>query len=252
MVMASCTRVPSYVIGPDKMSKVIADLHVAEAVVETNRAEWDSDSSRMALKQLVCERNGVTLAELDTSLVWYGRHLDKYSVVYENASKLIDKRIARLEENAPAIQQAVTVKESSNSDSTNVYNGIKFIRISTSMPSETVRFVFKSDRNWERGDKYVLSSKSLGIHGVIEANLAVTYSDGTTEYVSRQFGGTGKHAITLVLDSAKNASVVYGDLNCPPAREQIGYVDSISVIRTRNHDDNQRERLNFPSTLLKD
>ena len=69
-----------------------------------------------------------------------------------------------------------------------------------------------------------------------------TSTDGTAEYVTLRQGQEGRKQLTLVLDSAKVATNVYGSIYYAPAKDEIAYLDSISLVRTRTRGDNARAR----------
>ena len=57
-----------------------------------------SDSLRMVGFQAILDRYGYTLADWDSSLVWYGRHqIVEYQKLYESASLVLESRQARLQ-----------------------------------------------------------------------------------------------------------------------------------------------------------
>ncbi|MDE6239430.1 MAG: DUF4296 domain-containing protein, partial [Muribaculaceae bacterium] len=53
LLAVSCSSVPGYVIPPDKMASLLADIHVGEAVVDLNRADFRTDSSKSIMLQSV-------------------------------------------------------------------------------------------------------------------------------------------------------------------------------------------------------
>ena len=97
LALAACKKMPSDVIRPDKMSRILADLHTAGAVVEINSVSWQSDSSRRALRQAVYDRYDVSSEQVDSSLMWYGHNLKDYVEVYEKTLAILDERIAEAE-----------------------------------------------------------------------------------------------------------------------------------------------------------
>lgn len=261
--LSSCGSRPSYVISESKMADIIADMHIAEAAIESDYQNWGTDSAKMAMKQLVCRRHDVTVEDLDTSLVWYGRHLDKYGQIYDKAHKILEKKIAQARKEGGELQ-ATQFQTSSNLsyggssnpqsatavDSMNVYQGVAVMRLSENMPSQVLSFALGGDRDWERGDIYTFSCQMRATRGPLGMDIAVDYADGSTEYVSGRFGQEGRQAITLVLDSTKSATNVYGSLNYTPMRGEVSYLDSVAVTRTRNHDNNRMQRLRYPSRFL--
>ena len=48
--------------------------------------------------------------------------------------------------------------------------------------------------------------------------------------------------LLLVLDSAKVASTVYGSIHYAGAKDEVSYLDSITLVRTRGRNDNVRAR----------
>lgn len=73
-----CNRVPGHVIPPDDMAEIMADLNTAEAVAETNHAMFPNDSTRRVLRQSIYMAHGITEADFDSSMMWYGRNIDRY------------------------------------------------------------------------------------------------------------------------------------------------------------------------------
>lgn len=251
LLLWGCSGTPSYVVAPDKMSKILADIHTAEGVVSLEPGAWGQDSARRVLRQSVLKKYDVTPQQLDTSMMWYGRHIDKYMKVYDDAIKILERRIAQAEKTAPTVQRLVTTSVTTDADSANVLDAYPVRRLSPHEGSDILTFNYASDRHWERGDIYRLMANLRGARSVMDMDLAVNYADGTTEYRSQQFAGDGTHDLVLVLDSAKLAQSIYGSITYVPARGEIAYMDSISLVRTRNHDDNAARRLRYPSESLR-
>ena len=97
LLLVACGKTPGYVISPDKMAEIMADLHTGEAVVDANGAAYRNDSVKRALMQSICEIHGVTTADLDTSLYWYGNNLPEYVKVYDKTIEILNARIAEVE-----------------------------------------------------------------------------------------------------------------------------------------------------------
>lgn len=235
------------------MAEIIADLHIAEAATENDYGTWGFDTAKMALKQSICEYNGVTLADLDTSLVYYGRHLDKFDKIYQDAEALIDKKIEKTQKEGGNLTyvQNNPVAEASNPDSLDLYTGVRSLRLTEDSPVNILHFKFQPDRNWEHGDIFTLNSRSMGARAMIEANMAISYIDGSTEYATQRFSEDGHHALTLVADSAKQATAVFGSISLlAVGNVRPAYLDSVTVVLTRNHDDNAARRDRFPSKII--
>ena len=233
VALSSCNRTPSGVIPPDEMTDLLVDLHKGDAVVEVERSYYSNDSLRKVLKQSILLKHGVTQDEVDSSLMWYGHHLDRYMEVYDDV-------IARLESDIEETRKLgvnnVDDKPSQivvDGDSVNIWPGVTSRRFSPSMAGEFITFSLNSDRNWERGDSYTLKSKLVSAEGVSRFSIVVAYNDGTSEYNSMTTSGGGWKSISLPLDSAKIATSVYGAIQYTPKEDEVAYIDSISLVRTR-------------------
>lgn len=247
--MTACRQVPAEVIPPDRMAELMADVHIGEAVVEDNSRVYSSDSMKMLMKQSVYRRHGVTDEQVDTSMVWYGHHIDKYMEVYDKTISILEDRIAEAEKSGARTKLAVTT--SADGDSVNIWQGLRTQRFTTDMASDIIRFHHTTDRNWERGDRFTLNAKMADTRSPMTMDIAVEYNDGTTEYSSASFSGDGMHSLEIVLDSVKSGINIYGSLRYSPAPGEVAFLDSISLVRTRNRDNNKAMRARHPSTLIR-
>lgn len=241
LVFAACSKQPSYVIPEGKMAEIMADIHTGEAIVEANGASYRTDSTKEALMQSICERHGVTVADLDTSLYWYGNNLPEYIKVYDRTIELLQSRIADAEKTGAKGTNQPT-RETPEGDSVNIWRGRSLRRNSIGNPSDFISFSYSSERNWERGDRYTLSVRPVNPHSPVFMTLAVSYNDGTAEYVTLNQGSEGRKLLTLVLDSTKVATNLFGSIHYAPAEGEISYLDSISLVRTRGRDNNVQAR----------
>ena len=241
MVLAACSKTPGYVISEGKMAEIMADLHTGEAVVDANSSTFRKDSVKQAFMQSICMRHGVTTQQLDTSLYWYGQNIQEYIKVYDKTISILESRIAEAEK-AGGKSNDRPRSISLDGDSVNLWHGPASLRNSSNNPSEFLTFTFNTDKNWERGDRYTLYARPLNPHSPLFMTLAVTYNDGTAEYVTLNQGSEGRKQLTLVLDSAKTATNLYGTIHYSAGRGEISYIDSIALVRTRGRNDNVKAR----------
>lgn len=122
--VSACKRVPEHVIPPDDMAELLADRHIAEAVVDYNAQQWRTDSQRMALRDAVYARYGATQADVDTSLDWYGHHLARYMEVYDRTIEILEARVASSDTRLRA-DQSLTIA----GDSVDVWPDSRFFAI---------------------------------------------------------------------------------------------------------------------------
>lgn len=232
VAVCSCKRTPSYVIKTDEMSALIADMHIAEAVVENNYGDYATDSSRMALKQAVLERHGVTLEQFDTSLVWYGHNIDEYLQVYDDA-------IALLKERQASAGSASVLAMSIGGDSAEVWPGSRYMVLSDRLPSPMVGFDFKQDDNFEQGDIYTFRIKVLDKPSAkVKWNMAADYADGHFDVLTLNISPlqSGWSEVTFVTDSTRMLDRIRGHFEVEAddnAKSDEIWIDSISLVRRR-------------------
>lgn len=241
MVSVACNRVPKAVIQPDDMSELLADLHVAEVVVDQNHGIYREDSTRILLRQSVFAKHGVTAADFDTSLVWYGHNLDKYLEVYDDAISILEKRNRAL--GTAIVQSAVSLA----GDSVDIWPGTRYVRLSNLLPSHFITFNIPHDENWEVGDVYTWRLKLVdqGIRSV-RWNVLAEYEDSTFDWLSSMTSTRGWNEIIFATDSTRSMTNMRGFIEFviddtmdekTAAKQNLKsreyWVDSISLIRKR-------------------
>lgn len=235
---SGCTRVPSHVISPDDMAELMADIHVGEAVVESNYSHYTSDSSRQALKQAILKRHNVSQDELDTSMVWYGHHLDIYQDVYEHTEQILQDRL----DNSAAIIAAQSAMSLSG-DSVDIWSQGRRMAFSPSSATNIITFSVKPDRNTQKGDTYTWRGKFFNVYNPVRWGIVATYSDGTTETYITTAQNDGWASINFVTDSTLTINAINGYMIVSPKADRGAvYVDSLQLVRNRLNRDTYLQR----------
>ncbi len=234
MGVAACSSRPSGILPEKKMARIIADMNIAESVAESSGNDLRTDSAKDVLRQAIYLRNGVSQAEVDSSMRWYAFNMEKYVEVYDQAIEMIDRDIARTRTLAGAKGESTTMRSLVlDGDSVDVWPGMRFRQFGPAMPSDIIEFDMPLDRNWEKGDVYVLSARITGSAGPTEIAVAAQYQDGSKAYSTISTDGDGWKRIRLALDKDKTATDVYGYLRYDSG-DEVAFVDSISLVRMRS------------------
>ena len=85
------TTIPSSVLPKEKMAAVITDIHLAEAEANLNTLP-DSASTAQVGFQKIFEKNSISKAQYDSSLVFYVDHPELINEVYEIVMNELSKR----------------------------------------------------------------------------------------------------------------------------------------------------------------
>lgn len=244
LLLVACSGTPSGVIPPKKMGALMADLSVGNVIVDNDAMRYPNDSTRLALLQSIYARHGVTSADVDSSMAWYGYHLDKYLEVCDIATEILQKRIAEAEQSGVKSSNVVKRNMSADGDSVNLWTSVGAKRNTPHDATEYMPFTFFTDKNWERGDRYTLSAHGVNTRQPLTMVIAADYTDGTTEYITlhRPLDNEAAAHLTFVLDSNKVASRVYGSMHYAAREGEVSWLDSISLVRTRGRNDNERAR----------
>lgn len=236
MCAASCHRVPDDIIPQEKMAALLADLHKGEAVVDANSQTMSGDSVRRAFRQAIYAKHGYSTAQVDSSMRWYGFHMDRYVEVYDRTLEILNAELEKAQEQSGSSATATTNGYMAmEGDSVDVWTGVRSRRFSINMPSDIISFNILSEPNWEAGDIYTLRAKMLGNQQNAELKVAIDYADGSREYLSRKVIGDGWHQLAFAVDSARTAREIYGTIHYPSVQspDRVAFIDSISLTRTR-------------------
>lgn len=228
VILAACSRTPGYVIPPDDMAELLADLHTAEGVTELNYSEYAGDSARKALKQAVLEKHAVSQQQLDTSLVWYGHNLALYRDVYAQTEQLLNRRL----ENSIAVTGAGT-QVATAGDSVDIWSRSKMLIVSNRSPHHNYTFSVKANINNLPGDSYTWYGKFFNSQRGGNMIVVARYADGSIETLDNSFGGDGLQSVVFVTDSTRVLTDIYGLLTLHTPFEGDMYVDSIRFVRKR-------------------
>jgi hypothetical protein len=95
------------------MKKVLYDMQIAEAMVETNYEEFGTGEKRLAVYDGVFAKHNISQALYDSSLIWYGSNMNLYMSIYKLVLKDVNENIALLGDIAPnPLSGEVSAKDS--------------------------------------------------------------------------------------------------------------------------------------------
>lgn len=222
-LLAGCDRRPEGVLSDREMAGLLADIHLSEAYISGNSEQFVTDSARKALRQSILAAHGVTQAQLDSSLAWYGRHIDLYEKLYD---RVADNLAARQKK---AGQESEAPAEASG------FMLPRMVQLSK-YGYDIFTFDFPAG-NLAKGSLLELKARVVpSSHTMMaETYLAVDYADRTTDYTfsgSFSGGAQGKVSLTLQTDSARTPKRVYGFIRSGAAHSGTVWLDSISLSHT--------------------
>lgn len=236
LLLAACNGVPSRIIQPEEMAQLMADVHMGEAVIDRNSYEFYTDSSRQALKQSVYLKHGVTAAQVDSSLAWYGRNINHFMKVYDRTIEILEGRRANLG------ALAYGGGGLGGGDSLDLWTMPSSFSITDRSPSHVLSFNVEADSSSRRGDEYRWSAKVTNPSQDARWTIAAEYADGTMEYFSRNIAQDGRAEISLVTDTSRVPERIYGSIVAANKPGYVMYVDSVRLVRHRMDNDRYGRR----------
>lgn len=244
--MASCHRHPDYVIGEKEMEDLLVDIHKAEAVIESNYNIYNNNATKKKLREAVFLRHGVTQEQFDTTLVWYGHHIDKYMEIYD---RVAERLRAENEEAKKLLAEENSQTMTQPGDSVDVWKQKRFHLFDSRLPSNLLTFDIATDENFRIRDYFELRFKVLMLPELNvkpQVYMAVRHANNDLAYNWVDVEKEGWCTLSVQADSAKSISRVFGYIVLPMqlVPEKM-YVDSLTLIRRHYNDripavDNQK------------
>lgn len=239
LCLYGCNKLPDGVLDKNEMVDLLVDIHKGESVVELQRGIYYNDSLKKVMKQSILLKHGVTQAQLDTSFVWYGNHIEDYLEVY-------DEVISRLEGELKEVQvSGMATPVFAEGDSTNVWPMSSTYKIADGDFYRNIIFEINPDENWKNGDNYQLQFKAVNSRQHVPNVKAVVYAEydnGRVEFRPSSSLNNNWLKVRLVTDSMKMPQKVFGSISYELEPGENVYLDSISLVRTRNRRETYYER----------
>lgn len=177
-IFSSCKpSVPSQYLSKGKITDILYDIHLAEAMA--NMQSSSSDSAIMiSYREAVLRKHGVTSAEFDSSMVYYMRHTRLMHDIYLD---LGDRLTAEAQSLGADVDNANRFGAVAVGDTANIWNGPGSLVLSASEPFNYDSFEIPVDSGFHKGDKVMLDfdAQFLFQDGMRDgiAVVAITYKN---------------------------------------------------------------------------
>lgn len=228
VVVIGCDKRPDMILSEREMTALLVDIHRSEAYLTAGSAIFLSDSAKKVLRQSILKKHGVTQAEFDSSLNWYGHNIDEYVKLYANVEKQLDIKLKS------AYKRAETSGEIASNDlddSQNLWHGTPISRISKNEDLHLISFQLRpNEDNITSGDRFNWQFRKANDRTEVSMFMAVDYENGTTSYITRSFAqNTPNCKMTLQTDSTMDIKRIYGYARFYPDKGEVIFIDSIRI-----------------------
>lgn len=216
-MLVSCGGRPSNVLPEDKMVKLMADMELAEAYVNTQVSA--SGKERVKIGKQVLAAHNVSEETLNTTLAWYGRNMDKYTELFDKVDKEIQKRQKKYTV-VPGIKKV---------ESDNLWPFNQHLVISPL--AGTDNFSFSIPRPEIDKGSILEMTFSMPNPSALKGTLGVEYTDGNGEANVSNFSSKNHVQLTLQTDTAKEIARIFGIIQLKDSKGALPfYVDSIQIV----------------------
>lgn len=258
--MLACGRTPRGVMSVNKMADVIVDLQLADAYIESHSRDFDTDSSKLVLKQSVFRKHGISQQDYDSSLVWYAHNMEDYYRAYDKAVNKLKNRYEKLDgagNAAPGEMMAEGVplgepthhatprnprpggpahlkklNTDAKADTFDMWQGRRDYVLTQGAGRGFITFDVQPDAGKQRGDRYQLAYLLNRCGNEFKVCLAVDYTDGATSQITRGTNSDGWVTVDVQSDSARQVRRIYGYVSYDMKPGRVAFVDSLMLIRT--------------------
>ncbi|MCD8030105.1 MAG: DUF4296 domain-containing protein [Bacteroides sp.] len=239
-ILTGCkVKRPSGVLSETKMEQLLYDYHVAKAMADDLPS---TENYRKALyMDAVFAKHGTTEEVFDSSMVWYSRHTEILSRIY-------DKVADRLKEERDEINYRVAQREKKTNmslpgDSIDVWVWQQVYRLDGTPFGNKVTFSLTTDTNYKERDtllwnvRYLFVGKEPDTLRAPVMAMQIKFRNDSILSGTKSILNSGMHHIRLVSDTLGEIREVNGFIYYP-GEEGIPMVltDSISLMRYHNND----------------
>lgn len=229
-LLIACSKVPDGILSEKKMQAVQLDMQLAEAMVGIDNKEFPDDAHKEALYQSIFRKHKITQAEYDTSLVWYGGHLDIYMKVCDR----VMAELAKLQKDLGDVQAAAA--PTTKQDSVDIWPRRTYLTLTPKSLFNGVVFDIKPEVNYSSGSSFVLGMNVWGVDKSMpykpELRLSVDQGD-TIVTVNDKIQHDGYYEMILKSVPTKQVKRVYGHIfmnNADTSYYKV-YLDSINLMK---------------------
>lgn len=224
----SCIDNSSLVVDDDKMVDLLVDLHKYEAILAMRTGEFNSDSVKKVYRQTILKKHGVSQEQFDSSLAWYGRHIDDYVKIYDRVLQEYDRQILATNDRAAETGE---IYEGIANDAENMWTLAPLYIISSKDENKNIIFEITDSNLFNNGDRLRWQLRVTNVTQEVSMMLGVDYDNNSTSFMSKDIRKDGKYNITLQTDSSLKVERLFGIVRCNPKQKEVLFFDSIVVDR---------------------
>lgn len=155
LLVACKPKVPSEVIQPGEMEDLLYDYYLGQGM-SFPTSEENTEYFEEYHRRLVLKKYGYTQVDFDSSMVWYYNHLEDLYKIYERVQHRLGEDALAQGTSVRELQQ-FTKTYSITSDTTDVWEGKRYLLLYPQAPFHIYSFKQKADTTYHAGDSFLFS-----------------------------------------------------------------------------------------------
>lgn len=222
VVVSGCNKRPKNILDEKTMVEIMAEIQIAEAYDRNGKSESDmSGDRRQLLGRGILESHGVSVAEMDSTLAWYGKNMDEYAKLY----KKVDQRLSKMQ---VKYARAAGESEENSGPSADLWPfGRHYVIDRNQLTDGLIVNIPVPDLTV--GDKLIWKLRTQGASSRL-MTLGVEYEDGHSELVTnKKMNMEPWIESSLQTDTLSKVANIFAVLSVEQTSPRV-FVDSIQLI----------------------
>ncbi len=217
-------------LGEGKMEDVLYDLHLAQGLALQSPSDSIAYYTRL-YRQEVFEKHGISEADFDSSMIWYGAHIDRLGKIYD----ALADRFGGGDDNGPLIDPT----GSFGGDTISIWRGPSGILLS-SQGRNQFTYVQPADTALRKGDRLIWSFDTAWYYHdgarQLYAVLTVEYDGDSlnTQIIPIFSSGEQSLSLTLAKEKVKTVKCLLYQATDWSERPRLIAVSHIRLTRVRS------------------
>lgn len=227
-------KVPKDVIQPQAMEDLLYDYHLATTL--SADLPYNENYKKEAYLAYVFKKHHVTEAEFDSSMVWYSRHSDEMTTIYQNLQKRMETTAEQLKKQT--IRHSGEVSVSLSGDTVDLWQDRTLYWLTAYGLTNKLTFDLKADTSFHEKDRLVWEADFSFLpkgktSGRVVMGVNLTFSNDSTQGMTRVVSMSGMQRLVITPDSAFKYKNVTGFMYYTGGEETSVLVSRIRLMRYR-------------------
>ena len=227
-------KVPKDVIQPQAMEDLLYDYHLATTL--SADLPYNENYKKEAYLAYVFKKHHVTEAEFDSSMVWYSRHSDEITTIYQNLQKRMETTAEQLKKQP--IRHSGEVSVSLSGDPVDLWQDRTLYWLTAYGLTNKLTFDLRADTSFHEKDRLVWEADFSFLpkgktSGRVVMGVNLTFSNDSTQGMTRVVSMSGMQRLVITPDSAFKYKNVTGFMYYTGEEETSVLVSRIQLMRYR-------------------